>query len=103
MLAVLVAMLRRLRAVELRLQALQMLLLACCCDRLGARLRRDKQVYVLPCHRPRSIGVASEASSGGLVKPQVTAELGESRGNKPALTNAVEAGDRALTRCAWLQ
>ena len=68
MLAVLVAMLRRLRAVELRLQALQMLLLACCCDRLGARLRRDKQVYVLPCHRPRSTSAGAKASSGGLPK-----------------------------------
>ena len=48
---------RRLRAVELRLQTLQLLLLACCCNRLGARLQGDKQVYVLPCHRPRSIGV----------------------------------------------
>ena len=82
MLAVLVAMLRRLRAVELRLQALQLHYFTGCCGRLGARLRADKQVYVLPCHRPRSIGVALEASSGGLLKPQSTLELGGLHGEQ---------------------
>ena len=58
--AVLQMMPRRLRAVELRLQTLQLLLLACCCDRLGTLSGGDKQVYVLPCHRARSIVVSAE-------------------------------------------
>ena len=64
MLAVLVAMLRRLRAVELRLQALQCLLDCLCCNRLGASFLGDKQVYVLPCHRPRSIRVMAGSVVG---------------------------------------
>ena len=37
-------------AVGVRLQTLQLHFFAGCCDGLGARLRADKQVYVLPSH-----------------------------------------------------
>ena len=94
---------RRLRAVELRLQTLQLHFFAGCCDGLGARLRADKQVYVLPCHDLARLALAPEASLFGLLKLVKTA--GEVAGwrNKPAPANAVEAGDRARRHAARLQ
>ena len=97
MLAVLVAMLRRLRAVELRLQALQCLLDCLCCNRLAASFLGDKQVYVLPCHRPRSIVV----TPGRVVVRSTEACLDGCRGswlrNKTRLVAAAQAGSSCCT------